>query len=70
MGEYDYISNVDEECRLCLDGVDCEVMSAGLLKWLNQSATDAFDREHVTTLARRAPPEWSKRGYCSSTMSL
>jgi len=67
---YDYLSNVDEECRMALDGIDCEVISAKLLTWLNETATSVRDREHVTTLARREPPEWAKRGIVQGYFDL
>lgn len=63
---YDYISNVDEECRLSLDGVDCEVVSRRMFEWLHQNATTDSDREHVTTLARSDPPKWAKRAFTAS----
>jgi spore coat polysaccharide biosynthesis protein SpsF (cytidylyltransferase family) len=66
MGNYDYVSNVDECCRLSLDGIDCEVMSARMLTWLNINAENPTDREHVTTLARLNPPKWAKRGFTAS----
>lgn len=59
---YDYISNVDPRFRTALDGADCEVISARLLKHVAATATDPADREHVTTMIRRAPPEWAKIG--------
>lgn len=59
---YDYISNVDPLFRTALDGADCEVMSPRLVDWLDETATEASDREHVTTLARSAPPDWAKMG--------
>jgi spore coat polysaccharide biosynthesis protein SpsF (cytidylyltransferase family) len=68
--EYDYLSNVDERCRTAPDGYDCEVISRRLLTWLHESAKDASDREHVTTLARRAPPAWAKRGAIVSSLDL
>jgi spore coat polysaccharide biosynthesis protein SpsF len=60
---YDYVSNVEESYRTAIDGHDCEVISARLLEWLHYSALEASDREHVTTLARREPPEWAKHGF-------
>lgn len=60
--DYDYISNVDEESRTTLDGHDCEVLSAEMLRFLDEHATDPYDREHVTTLARRSPPDWASMG--------
>lgn len=59
--DYDYISNVDPECRLAPDGYDCEVISARMLTWLDTEAKSAYDREHVTSLARTAPPPWARR---------
>jgi spore coat polysaccharide biosynthesis protein SpsF (cytidylyltransferase family) len=62
MNSYDYVSNVDEQYRTSEDGSDCEVMSRKMLDWLASNASTAYDREHVTTLARREPPEWAKIG--------
>lgn len=61
-GRYDYVSNVDEETRTAIDGHDCEVMSSRMLGWLHGAAETASDREHVTLLARREPPDWARRG--------
>jgi spore coat polysaccharide biosynthesis protein SpsF len=60
---YDYLSNVDESCRTSIDGVDCEVMSRRMLDFLDENATDPKDREHVTTMARRSPPDWARIGH-------
>ncbi|MES3012642.1 MAG: acylneuraminate cytidylyltransferase [Pseudomonadota bacterium] len=60
---YDYVSNVDEAYRTALDGADCEVISTKLLDWLDAKAEAPADREHVTTLARAAPPEWARLGF-------
>lgn len=60
---YDYISNVDERCRLALDGIDCEVISARLLEWLDANAETMEHREHVTQLARLKPPPWAIRAF-------
>jgi spore coat polysaccharide biosynthesis protein SpsF (cytidylyltransferase family) len=57
---YDYVSNVDPRVRTAPDGHDCEVVSNRLLKWLNQHAVEAYDREHVTTLVRSDPPPWAE----------
>ncbi len=57
---YDYISNVDERFRTSIDGVDCEVISARLLRYAVEVAREGADKEHVTTLIRRRPPEWAK----------
>ena len=50
--KYDYCSNVDPVGRTAIDGHDVEVMSRRALDWLNETATDLSDREHVTTLLR------------------
>jgi len=63
MREYDYVSNVDEACRLSLDGIDCEVISSRMFEWLDQHSLTDAEREHVTIKARTAPPEWAKRGF-------
>lgn len=60
--EYDYISNCDENLRTSLDGIDCEVISKKLLDYIDSKAKDPTDREHVTTMARREPPNWARMG--------
>lgn len=60
--EYDYVSNVSEDSRTSIDGHDCEVISRKLLEHLDQTAEPGPDREHVTTLARREPPDWARMG--------
>lgn len=59
MDKADYFSNVDEDCRTAPDGYDCEVMTVKVLEWLDSNAEELSDREHVTTLIRRSPPEWA-----------
>lgn len=59
---YDYVSNVDEKFRTSIDGTDCEIISRRLLDHVAATATDASDREHVTTFIRREPPSWAKIG--------
>lgn len=66
VSEYDYVSNVDEDCRLSLDGIDCEVVSKRMLAWLDLNAKTAAEREHVTIAARTNPPIWAKRGFTAS----
>lgn len=66
LGEYDYLSNVDESCRLSLDGIDCEVMSRAMLSWLDRDSKKPEEREHVTLRARTHPPQWAKRGFTAS----
>ena len=65
-GEYDYLSNVDEACRLSLDGIDCEVMSNRMLRWLGLESKSSLEREHVTIRARTNPPQWARRGFTAS----
>lgn len=60
--DYDYVSNAYGDYRTSLDGVDCEVISRRLLEHMDKNATEAFDREHVTTYAKRCPPSWAKMG--------
>jgi len=62
LNKHDYCSNVDENFRTAVDGFDCEIMSRRALEWLNETATLPQDREHVTTLIRRSPPEWASMG--------
>ena len=59
---YDYLSNCFEDSRTAFDGMDCEVISARVLYWLEAQVSEALDREHVTTYFRRSPPEWAKIG--------
>lgn len=59
---YDYFSNVDEECRTAIDGLDCEVISNKLLIYADLSATEPLDREHVTTFLRRDRLKEAKYG--------
>lgn len=68
--EYDYVSNVHEAIRTSLDGVDVEVFSRRFLDWADETATMPSDREHVTTLMRREPPEWAKFGHVVSYLSM
>lgn len=58
----DFCSNVYDGCRTFIDGLDVEVISRKLLIWLHSSATEAADREHVTTYFKKHPPLWSKIG--------
>lgn len=51
----DYCTNILERCNP--EGWDCEVISTRLITWLDQNATEGFDREHVTTLIPRAIEE-------------
>jgi spore coat polysaccharide biosynthesis protein SpsF (cytidylyltransferase family) len=59
---YDYVSNVDPQCRSSEDGLDCEVMSGAMLAWINNKARTTYDREHVTTMITRDMPAWAKMG--------
>jgi len=62
VNQYDYCSNVDERWRTARDGHDTEIMSARMINWANDIASMPEDREHVTTLIRRSPPDWAKMG--------
>lgn len=62
-GSFDYISNVDPAFRTSPDGFDCEVMSKRMLRWARETARSNSDKEHVTTIMRREPPEWAKIGH-------
>lgn len=65
---FDYVSNVDENCRTVADGMDCEIMSRKMLKWLGVNASSTEDREHVTTAIRRERPQGFKRGLIQSKL--
>lgn len=52
MNGFDYVSNVDPRLRLSFDGMDCEVVSARLLRHMDEHAVEPGEREHVTTYAR------------------
>lgn len=67
---YDYVSNVDERFRTTIDGSDCEAVSRRLLLDTAARATETADREHVTTLIRREPPEWAKMGIVLNHFDL
>lgn len=58
----DYVSNSFDDLRTFVDGYDCEVLSVRALDWLVDNALTPYDREHVTTLIKREPPEWVKFG--------
>jgi len=57
----DYCSNVwPDDCRTAPDGFDCEVISSRLLEYINFQATDAYNKEHVTTFIRaNGLPPWA-----------
>ncbi len=63
--QYDYISNIEEECRFVADGFDCEVMSRKALDWLDANATDEFEREHVSLAIRKRRPRELKQAFVS-----
>lgn len=58
---YDYVSNVDD-FRTSLDGSDCEVISRKMFDYIHDVASIPADREHVTTIVRRCPPDWARMG--------
>ena len=67
---YDYFSNSDERFRTAIDGCDCEVISYRAFEYLDQAATEAYDREHVTPHMRRNPPPWAKLGLAFNNFDL
>lgn len=70
MGEYDYISNVDERCRTAPDGFDVEVISKKCLTYADRDAVFPRDREHVTTFIRSSPPPGAKLGTIINFLDL
>jgi len=70
MDEKDYVSNVWEDMRTYVDGLDVEVISARALLWLDEQATEKTDREHVTTYLRKNPPSWLKVGTVLAHIDL
>ena len=66
----DYCSNVDDDFRTFIDGWDVEVMSLEMMCWLDKNATTDYDREHVTPLARKAPPRWAQIGAVLSAIDF
>ena len=65
LNDLDYVSNVEESCRLAFDGLDCEVLSRNAVEWLRENATSIFDKEHVTTAIRRERPRELSQGFVS-----
>lgn len=70
INQYDYCSNVAESSRTTADGMDCEIFSKRMLAHAVQAATDPYDQEHVTTLMRRARPEWARTGTIVGFLEL
>lgn len=64
--QYDYVSNVDEECRQVADGLDCEIMSAKAIEWLMSQDLNKDEKEHVTIAIRKKNPHELKKGFISS----
>lgn len=56
VNEADYASNVFPEIRTACDGIDCEVISRRAINWMQETAKDMRDREHVTTLLHYKAP--------------
>ncbi len=57
----DYLTNADPRYRTAPDGHDVEVLSKKLLSWLDQTATNESDREHVTTFLQDHIPSWARK---------
>lgn len=55
-----YITNTDPEFSTSIDGWDVEVLSSKALRWLCDTVTTDFDKEHVTTYIKSNPPEWMR----------
>jgi spore coat polysaccharide biosynthesis protein SpsF (cytidylyltransferase family) len=66
----DYCSNSYDDLRTFVDGYDCECISARAMQWLFGAVVDPTDREHVTTLIKRSPPDWAKFGVILSYLDL
>jgi len=62
---FDYVSNVEESCRMVADGFDCEVLSRRAVEWLDKNALSTEDREHVTQLIRKARPQGLNQAFIS-----
>lgn len=60
----DYTTNTYPAARTYPDGFDCEVISARLLDWLDDTADHIKYREHVTNLLHESRPDWCKKGGC------
>ncbi len=67
---YDYTSNIYDECRTYIDGLDVEVISSKLLLWLSNNANTDYHKEHVTTRFRENPPKWAKIGTVIAHIDL
>lgn len=65
---YDYVSNVDENCRFIADGFDCEVLSRKAIGWLDRFALSPSDKEHVTSAIRRLRPDSLSQAFISSKL--
>jgi spore coat polysaccharide biosynthesis protein SpsF len=57
----DYLTNADPRYRTAPDGHDVEVISARLLRWLDENATSPSDREHVTSYLVDHLPDWASK---------
>ena len=68
-GGYDYMSNVDPDCRTSPDGWDCECISKQLLGYTHSMAKEKYDREHVTPHMRKFKKGW-KHGIVVSHLDL
>ncbi len=69
MNRYDYISNA-YDVRLAIDGNDCEVISRKLLDYVYENATSDYDKEHVTTYAKKHIPRWATYGVIAERQGL
>jgi len=64
LNDLDYVSNVEESCRVAADGFDCEIISRKALEWLDKNSLQS-EREHVTPAIRRVRPQDLRQGFIS-----
>lgn len=69
-GNYDYLSNTDERFRTFADGYDVEFISRRAFVWADRNSVEAYDREHVTPILRREPPNEFKLGHIIGHLDL
>ena len=57
-GDLDYFTNLP-----AIDGQEIQICSVRLLNWIDATATDKSDREHVMTILDKEKPEWIRSGH-------
>lgn len=68
-GNYDYVTNAMPDFRTFYDGTDVEVLSKGLLNFLDNNAS-GIDREHVTSYLVKNAPKWAKIAHLFSNVDF